>query len=177
MRAPLSSPEKIKKQQLKPFLIFKGLEDHEIDLFCQRAIEEVIPQNQTFIVEGETGDSIYLLIRGSVEIIQALTLNINKGETDNREKALTRLDHTMHPFIGEMSLFSADDRRTANVKATTECTFIKIMRDDIFDICHKNPETGYKVMRNLCELLTTNLVRANKNVLKLTTAFSLVLER
>ena len=173
----MSSPDSILKHQLKPFLIFKDLLDDELDLFCKHAIKEIIPKGEMFIVEGEHGDCLYLLIEGSVEIIQALTLNVSKGELDNREKALTKLDHTMHPFIGEMALFSDDDRRTANVKTLTECTFMKIMNDDLLDICNKHPETGYKVMRNLCQLLTANLVRANKNVLKLTTAFSLVLDR
>ncbi len=173
----MSSPDSDHKKLLEPFLIFKNLTLDEIDLFCQRAKRIEIPAGEQFITEGEKGDSVFLLIDGSVEIIQALTLHVNKGETDNREKALTQLDHTMHPFMGEMSLFAEDDRRTASVKAKTDCVFMKIMRDDIFNICDHHPDTGYKVMRNLCELLTKNLIRANKNVLKLTTAFSLVLER
>jgi len=177
VRAPLSSPDSHRKNLIRPFLIFKDLEDPELDYFCEKAKKEIIPKDEMFIVEGEHGDSVFLLIDGSVEIIQALTLNVSKGETDNREKALTKLDHTMHPFIGEMALFATDDRRTASVKALTECTFMKLMNNDILEICSTHPRTGYKVMRNLCQLLTTNLVRANKNVLKLTTAFSLVLER
>ncbi len=173
----MSSLDLKNKKLIRPFLIFKDLSDNEIDYFCQVASKEIIPAGNTFIVEGDHGDSIYLLVEGSVEIIQALTLNVSKGEADNREKALTKLDHTIHPFMGEMALFSEDDRRTASVKALTECTFMKIMNQDIFTICNDHPETGYKVMRNLCQLLTTNLVRANSNVLKLTTAFSLVLER
>ncbi len=173
----MSSPNTNIKKQLTPFLLFKGLSDEELNYFCSVAKKEIIPTGEIFIVEGEHGDSMYLLIDGSVEIIQALTLNVSKGETDNREKALTKLNHTMHPFMGEMSLFAEDDRRTASVKTSTECTFMKIMNKDFIKICNDHPKTGYKVMRNLCQLLTTNLVRANKNVLKLTTAFSLVLER
>ena len=40
-----------------------------------------------------------------------------------------------------------------------------------------NPEIGFLVMRNLGRIITKNLVKANQNVLKLTTAFSLILDR
>jgi len=76
-----------------------------------------------------------------------------------------------------MSLFNENDLRTANVKAQTDCHLLKIMKDDFLRICDTYPDTGYKVMLALCRVLCIRLVNANNNVLKLTTAFSLVLER
>ncbi len=76
-----------------------------------------------------------------------------------------------------MSLFNEGDRRTASVKALTDCKLAKITKEELFEICNAHPETGYKVMQNLCRTLCGNLVKANQNVLKLTTAFSLILER
>ena len=40
-----------------------------------------------------------------------------------------------------------------------------------------NNEIGYKVMMNLAKILSRKVLETNQNVLKLTTAFSLVLER
>ncbi|MFQ6615101.1 MAG: hypothetical protein ACE5D1_09695, partial [Fidelibacterota bacterium] len=65
----------------------------------------------------------------------------------------------------------------ATVRAVTDCCLAKLMKQDLFRICDANPKTGYKVMQNLCQILCGNLVKANQNVLKLTTAFSLALER
>ena len=162
---------------LKNYSIFQGLDDNEIALFASKSQSVNAPMGENFIVEGDLGDSIFLLLDGEVEIKQALTLTMNKGETDNREKAIIKLTSEIKPLFGEMSLFNDGDRRTASVKALTNCTLAKIQKDELFQICDDNPETGYKVMQNLCRTLCGNLVKANQNVLKLTTAFSLILER
>ena len=102
---------------------------------------------------------------------------MNKGESDNREKAILKLTSEMHPQFGEMSIFNEGDRRTANVRAETTCTLARLDKSDLYTICDANPEIGYKVMRNLGRIISGNLVKANQNVLKLTTAFSLILDR
>jgi len=162
---------------LKGFTIFSGLEESQIKLFAEKISIVDVPAKDNFIVEGDIGDSIFLLLEGEVEINQALTLSMNKGEIDNREKAIIKLTSEIKPLFGEMSLFNDGDRRTANVKALSACKLAKIMKGELFELCDAHPETGYKVMQNLCRILCGNLVKANQNVLKLTTAFSLILER
>ena len=76
-----------------------------------------------------------------------------------------------------MSLFDKEDRRSASVKAITECHLSQLMKDDLFAICNDNNKIGYKVMMNLAKILSRKVLETNQNVLKLTTAFSLVLER
>lgn len=162
---------------LRDFSIFKGLDDTEIRPFANKASNVNVPTGDNFIVEGDVGDSIFLLLEGEVEINQALTLSMNKGEVDNREKAIIKLTSEIKPLFGEMSLFNDGDRRTASVKALSDCKLAKIKKEELFELCDAHPDTGYKVMQNLCRTLCGNLVKANQNVLKLTTAFSLILER
>lgn len=162
---------------LKDFSIFHNLDESEIKLFADKISHVNVPSGENFIIEGDIGDSIFLLLDGEVEINQALTLSMNKGEVDNREKAIIKLSSDIKPLFGEMSLFNEGDRRTANVKALSKCQLAKIGKEELFEICNAFPETGYKVMQNLCRSLCSNLVKANQNVLKLTTAFSLILER
>ena len=163
--------------QLNQFQIFDDLNDDQISQFHSALKEVTIDKGEQFINEGEQGDSIYLLLSGSVEINQALTLSMNKGKSDNREKAILKLSSEMHPQFGEMSIFNEGDQRTANVRAETKCTLARIEKLDLYSICDSNPEIGYKVMRNLGRIISGNLVKANQNVLKLTTAFSLILDR
>jgi len=135
--------------QIKQFSIFSNISDEEIKYFQEITKEVKISKGDIFISEGNVGDSIYMLVEGEVEVNQALTLSLNRKGNDNREKALIKLNsnQTPPPLFGEMS------------------------------ICDAHPSTGYKVMLALCRLLCRRLVNANENVLKLTTAFSLVLER
>ena len=162
---------------LKEFTLFKGLGDDEIAEFSGVTHAIKVSAGENFITEGEIGDSIFFLLDGEVEINQVLTLPMGKGSVDNREKAIIKLSSEIRPMFGEMSLFHADDRRSASVKALTDCRLVKISKNDLFRICDGHPETGYKILLNMCGVLCGNLIKANRNVLKLTTAFSLVLER
>ena len=164
-------------EQLKKFTIFSDLTDDELNHFSDALKEVKMEKGQQFITEGEEGDCIYLLLKGEVQINQALTLSMNKSESDNREKAILKLSSDINPLFGEMSMFNEGDRRTANVRAETACVLVKLDKSDLYYICEKNPNVGFKVMRNLGRIISGNLVKANQNVLKLTTAFSLILER
>lgn len=164
-------------KNLKEFTLFQELNDDELAEFNGVIREITVPSDKNFITEGEIGDSIFFLLEGEVEVNQALTLPVGKGRADNREKAIIKLTSKIHPMFGEMSLFHENDRRSASVKALTDCRLAKILKTDLFRICNQYPDTGYKIMRNMCGVLCGNLIKANRNVLKLTTAFSLVLER
>ncbi|SUZ62697.1 uncharacterized protein METZ01_LOCUS15551 [marine metagenome] len=166
-------------KQLKSFSVFQNIADEEAKYFFDITEEVRISEGNIFIKEGEVGDSMYMLVDGKVEVSQALTLNLDRQGKDHREKALTKFssDQLPPPLFGEMSLFNENDLRTANVKALTDCHLLKIMKDDFLRICDAHPDTGYKIMLALCRVLCIRLVNANNNVLKLTTAFSLVLER
>jgi|TARA_B000000477_G_scaffold124475_1_gene132229 CRP-like cAMP-binding protein len=167
----------MKNEQLKNYKIFENLTDNQIEKFRPVLNKKEVDGGNKFIVEGDEGNSIYLLLNGEAEINQALTLSVNKSDSDKREKSIMKLTDKDFPQFGEMSIFSEGDVRTANVRAQTDCTLAKIDKEDLFKICNDNPEIGFLVMRNLGRIITKNLVKANQNVLKLTTAFSLILDR
>lgn len=167
----------MKNEQLKNYKIFENLTDDQVEKFRPILNKKEVDAGNKFIVEGDEGNSIYLLLNGKAEINQALTLSVNKSDSDKREKSIMKLTDKDFPQFGEMSIFSEGDVRTANVRAQTDCTLAKIDKEDLFKICNDNPEIGFLVMRNLGRIITKNLVKANQNVLKLTTAFSLILDR
>ena len=71
--------------------------------------------------EGDDGDTIVLLLSGEVSITQALTLKNKKAVSDNREKVLIKLNANLHPFFGEISLFSKykiEKQMSPNIYAT-----------------------------------------------------------
>lgn len=167
----------MKIEQLKNFGVFEGLNENELNEFQNVLHIEHMEPGQQFITEGHEGDCIYLLLNGEVEINQALTLAMNKGQGDQREKAIIKLSSDYKPLFGEMSMFNEGDKRTANVMALTACDLVRIDKKDLFTICENFPKIGYKVMRNFGKIISKKLEKSNQNVLKLTTAFSLILER
>ncbi|MFB0515355.1 MAG: cyclic nucleotide-binding domain-containing protein [Candidatus Neomarinimicrobiota bacterium] len=165
-------------QDIANFELLADLSAKERRPFCTRLKEKHYPAGEIVFNEGDEGGAIYFLISGEVEISQALTLPMAKSSGyDSRAKSIIRLSSEDGPVFGEVSFFSNEDKRTATVKALTNCRMGLLSSEDFSYILDSNPEIGYKVMRNLTRIVCHRLVTSNKNVLKLTTALSLILEK
>ena len=119
------------------------------------------------------------LFEGDITVSQALTLMTNKhNNNDNREKELIRLSSTDGDIsVGEISLFNVNKKRSATIKAMTQCNIGRLSFNDLFQICNNNSDIGYKVMKNIGTIITKHLIDSNNKVLKLTTAFSLLINK
>ena len=73
-------------------------------------------------------------------------------------------------------LFNTDKKRTATVKANSKCLVGELQFGDLFNICDKDNYVGYVIMKNISSIITEQLIQSNNNVLKLTTAFSLIVD-
>ena len=163
--------------EYKKYKIFENLTDKEIDLFSDQIKTKSYNQNITIISEGEKGDSILFLLEGEISITKTLTLPIGKNSgSDVVEKEFGRLKSNQYISFGENSLFSSDKKRTATVKALTNCEIGFLDEIDFVKICESHYEVGYKVLKNLNEITTYNLIQTNHQILKLTTAFSLLMD-
>ena len=67
------------------YRVFKDLSDDEIKQFEEMMKVKDYEAEQIIFNEGDVGDSIYLLLDGKVEINQALTMQLSKGDYDTRE--------------------------------------------------------------------------------------------
>ena len=161
---------------LSKFSIFNGLSNEKIKEFISSIKLESIEKNNDIIKEGDNGDSLIFLFSGEITITKAMTLITNKTDVDTREKEMTRLDSNVYPFFGEMSLFNDDDKRTATITALSNCDIGILYAKDFFNICNQNPEIGNISMKNIANQLAKNLQKTNAQVLKLTTAFSLIID-
>ena len=161
---------------IKEYSLFDGLTESEIQKFISLMKFKTVKDKEVIMKEGDDGDTIVLLLSGEVSITQALTLKNKKAVSDNREKVLIKLNATLHPFFGEISLFNEVDKRTATITATSECDIAILDDDDIINLCNEDNSLGYKIMKNLAEKLSSSLEKTNNQVLKLTTVFNLILD-
>ena len=60
--------------------------------------------------------------------------------------------------------------------ALVNCSIGFLSSKDFFDICNSNNEIGYIVIKNISKLLSKNLIKSNHQILKLATAFSLIID-
>jgi CRP-like cAMP-binding protein len=160
---------------LKSVYLFSDLSDEETDKVGRICSEFKALQGEHIIVEGEKGESMYVLVEGSVEISKHLTL-LTRGDFDEKDKTLIILRADTRPFFGEMGLLGGEER-TATVTAISNCTLLEIRRADFEALCKADPMVGYQVLRKIALVTSERLKKTTRDVMKLTTALSLALEQ
>jgi len=167
--------ERVSEENLAVFSLFSGLNKAQRERITQLVRLQKFAAGQVIVTEGEVGGEMFLLLSGEIVISQRLTLYSSEGE-DKREKSLIKLKDKDNVFFGEMSMFD-DAERSATVTALSQVTCGILTRDQINILCEEDPKVGYQVYYNIGRTLSAYLRRANRNVLKLTTAFCLALDR
>jgi CRP/FNR family cyclic AMP-dependent transcriptional regulator len=160
----------------KKVSLFNGLSDQQIKTLIDIMHPEHFEADSFIMREKDSGDKFYVLIKGEVEISKSLILPQWVQATQKSEKALIRLSEKQYPFFGEMSMFDDNAKREASIKAIVSCEMVSLDKSGLDKILKKNPETGRIVYRNIAGELVKRLRKANQDILKLTTAFTLALE-
>jgi len=162
-------------QYLKNCPLFKGLTKEDIAVYRPATRQVSYKASEAIMKEGETGETLVILIHGEVTISKKLTL-LGEDESDTKDKTFITLNDEYRPFFGEMAMLMDGSMRTASVIAASDCEMVIMEKQPFQDANMKHPSIGLHVMENIARKLANNLERESKNVLKLTTAFSLILE-
>lgn len=169
---------RLESEDIKLCQLFNNFDEDELKqvagLFHLRHYKD----GAVLVEEGDIGDEMFILLEGSLEVTQKLTL-FAEAETDfnKKDKMLIRLDAGYRPIVGEMSLFEDQYERSATMKALGDITVGVIKKQSILDLVSANHNLGYKLFYNIGLVLSARLKKANQDILKLTTAFSLALEK
>ncbi|NUQ82865.1 MAG: cyclic nucleotide-binding domain-containing protein [Bacteroidetes bacterium] len=163
-------------EDLRQIPMFHGLDDSKLEKLLAIISYETYEPGVKLILDGEYGDCVYLLLKGEVEITKMMTMLPAQG-FQAPEKSLIRLNGSFKPFIGELSLFDEQAKRTATVSTLTHVLVGVIKRHDFLVLADQDSEIGYHVMLNIARTMATRLQKANTDILKLTTAFSLAITR
>ncbi len=162
---------------LKKIPIFTGLSDAQLAKVMRIMRVESVDEGASIIREHEHGTDMFILLSGEVEVSKTLLLKIAGRGLDQRDKMLQKLSAADYAFFGEMGLFDERSERSASIIALTACDIAVIAKDDFFRLADSDTELGYKILRNIVRIISVRLEKNNRDVLKLTTALSLALER
>jgi CRP/FNR family cyclic AMP-dependent transcriptional regulator len=66
-------------------------------------------------------------------------------------------------LIGEIGLFSPDNRRTLTVDCATDCTLYSLTKDGMAQLYFQNPKLGYHIMRLIVARLTRDADKARQS--------------
>jgi CRP/FNR family cyclic AMP-dependent transcriptional regulator len=157
---------------LKKISLFQDLEEDEIKQVLNRTTLRNFPAGAVILHEGETGDSLFIMCQGEVEITKALTLVLD--EDTPRERVMIRLNALDGVCFGEMALLE-NEARSATVTASSDCSLLELHQQEFLALIRENPQMGLKILLRLAQLLSSHLRKTNQDVIKLTTALAIAL--
>jgi len=161
---------------LKAIPMLQGLDKEELRQVLKIARRVQFPRGKAILKEGETGETMYIIAEGMVEVSKTLVMMRGREDLQDRDKVLTKLSAEDHAIFGEVALFE-QSKRTATVVALTDCRLLEISKPDFLRLAEENPRIGYKMTRNVAQLLCSRLRKADEDTIKLTTALSIALSR
>ena len=167
--------ETVERDRLSKFQLFAGLDSSQLEQIARRVRLKKYEAKEEIVREGELGGELFLLLAGEIEITKRLTLYSRDGANE-KEKSLIRLKDTDNVFVGEMTLFESVER-SATVTALSQVTVGILTREQIHLLAENDPLIGYRIYYNIGRTISQNLRRANRDILKLTTAFCMALDR
>ncbi|NCC24788.1 MAG: cyclic nucleotide-binding domain-containing protein [Deltaproteobacteria bacterium] len=138
-----------------------------------------VSSGHPLIVEGEVGDTMYILVQGRVRIVKSMILKGLVGAIpglDRPEKVLAVLTDETFPIFGELALVD-QDTRSATVEAMTDCTFLQTTRDRFNDLLAREAQAAALILLGVARRLAGTVRRNNGEIVKLTTALALLLGR
>lgn len=154
--------------------IFRNLTEEQIAKLLHASRKTTSSEGEVIMREGEEGDTLYIILEGTVEVAKSLVIGEGDEEGDEKNKVFTRLDASVHAVFGEMALLETM-KRTATIKTVTKCTFYEMRRDEILRIVETDHELGYRIFMNLARIVSARLRKADEDTIKLTTALSIIL--
>jgi CRP/FNR family cyclic AMP-dependent transcriptional regulator len=154
--------------------VFKNLSGPQIAKILQVARNLTFPEGTVIMKEGDEGNTMYLIMEGTVEVAKSLVMEDGDEEAGEKNKVFTRLDAASHAVFGEMALLEKM-RRTATIKAVTKCRFYEIERDAFLGLLDGDNELGYRILLNMARIVSARLRKADEDTIKLTTALSIIL--
>ena len=156
----------------KKIFIFQDLDQQELEGILHLAQPCSFAANSLIIKEGESGDSMFIMCEGEVEITKRLTLVIDQDLP--KEKRMIHLRAEDGVSFGEMALLEKD-ARSATVTALTDCRLLELSREDFLGFIREDSATGCKILLRLAQLLSNFLRKTDQDVVKLTTALAIAL--
>jgi CRP-like cAMP-binding protein len=97
-----------------------------------------LPAGTTLCHEGDFGDTMYLVLEGS--------LQVSKRVIEGAEKVLATLG--VGQYVGELSLLTGA-QRNATVRAVGDTEVVEIDQDAFMRLLHDQPQVGLDLMRQM----------------------------
>jgi SulP family sulfate permease len=142
---------------LERLMVLQGLDRNEVKVLARYLALEKYNNAETVIRQGEAGDALYFIVRGSADV------TIDLPGTRRRKRIQTFSAGT---FFGEMALLDGKPR-SANVEARETLVVYKLGLDEFHRLKTDYPHISITLMTNISRTLAARLRFANEMISEL----------
>jgi CRP-like cAMP-binding protein len=148
------------RDRLGAIPLFKGFhhDPQALGLIEESMQERQAAAGDPILKEGEPGNELWVLIKGSIEI--------TKSTLAGESFTVAKLNDQMGVFFGEQALID-QDKRSATVTALSACEFLVLSREAFLELTKKSPSVGLALTLEIAGLLSKRLRKANEDSLLL----------
>ena len=151
--------EKLSKIEIFSDLSPSNSEDRKIlEALANLLSEKKFKKGETIIREGDMGDCLYILAKGSVQIL--------RNTMGDEKYAVVNLNASQNVFFGEVALIDSD-KRSASVVALEDCKTWVLTGNNYEKICEKEPRFGYLVTLRIARRIAATLRKTNNDIITL----------
>ena len=122
---------------LKQVYLFETLSDAELSELLQSATELEYAPGTVIFREGDASDHFIIVLDGSIEIVKSIDTEIERVIKVTRK----------HDYLGEMSLISGEQNRTASARTLEGVRVLTLPVKDFEKLLRHNASLSYEVMR------------------------------
>ena len=138
METEITIPDKILR--VKGINIFEGLSVSELAAIASITEELECGKDEFVLREGEAGETMYLIIKGSVSVLKGVE------KEGAREIELARMG--AGDYFGEMALLE-DTVRSASIKTSEDSRFLVLHKQEFTEIVREYPQIALHICRAL----------------------------
>ena len=131
---------------LREVRLFKDIAEPELTTLAQTLRERPLKRGQVLVREGEAGEEMFVVLRGSMVISKAVTGRV--------EQVLARIGPG--DFFGEMSLFDRSPR-SATVQADADATLLVLDREALRRLTEQSPRAAAAFFQALVQVFIERL--------------------
>ncbi len=153
-KGPPAHPSEVniakKIETLKKINLFSSLDYTELSQLLEVIQVRTVETRSTIVKEGEVGEDMFIILKGHVDILygNAKVASLGPGR-----------------YFGEMSLIDRTPR-SATIKTTTACKFMRILRSELFALLKREPRIGLKVFWAFLQSMNKRLRENDKKLFK-----------
>lgn len=141
----------IGKEFLQSHSLFGGVTDEQIEEVIPLLEEETFSKDEFIFKEGDQGDRLYFIYKGSVEVIKET--KTAEGPIQERLATLGEGD-----TFGEMEIIDIQNR-SASIRALEDVVVVTLSNRDMYHLHKRNPQLFAMIIMNMAREISRRLRR------------------